>query len=407
MLRVAEQAQRTDTGRQRSANEDSLFARAPVFAVADGMGGARAGEVASRIAAETFEPGNVDDEPPEVYLERVTREANRRIHEVAEEDPSRSGMGTTLTAAMVHGDEVSLAHVGDSRAYLVRNGILRRLTEDHSLVEELRRQGRLTEEQAEEHPQRSIITRALGPEAEVDVDTMTYKAQDGDVVVLCSDGLTTMISEEQITAAVGATGDLGEVAFRLVREANEAGGRDNITVLAFRLEEIGVPAPAAGATVVIPPVGNESAIPVPPPGERESVASRPPPTVSEPARPRRRRSTRRRLAAVLVGGAIVMALAAGAFFGARQAYFLGSDEGGRLALFRGVPYELPFGITLYDERYSSPIQVESLPVDRQGTARDHSLRSQRDAVSLIEDLEQTAITPEPNPASSGAGDTQE
>ena len=102
-----------------------------------------------------------------------------------------------------------------------------------------------------------------------------------------------------------------------------------------------------------------------------------------------------------------MALAAGAFFGARQAYFLGSDEGGRLALFRGVPYELPFGITLYDERYSSPIQVESLPVDRQGTARDHSLRSQRDAVSLIEDLEQTAITPEPNPASSGAGDTQE
>src|SRR5262245_16289141 len=195
MLRVAESAYRTDTGRQRSANEDSFFARAPVFAVADGMGGAQAGEVASGIAAEAFEPGDRGDEAPEAYLRRIAEQANAKIFELSEKDSSRSGMGTTLTAAFVEGDEISLAHVGDSRAYAFRDGELRRLTSDHSLVEELRRQGRLTEAQAEEHPQRSIITRALGPEREVDVDTLTYPAKPGDVFLLCSDGLTTMVPE--------------------------------------------------------------------------------------------------------------------------------------------------------------------------------------------------------------------
>src|SRR4051812_40408900 len=192
MLRVVEEAYKTDTGRQRHANEDSYFARAPVFAVADGMGGAQAGEVASRIAAGAFEHQSVgDDEPAEGQLEEIAQQANRTIHQLAQEDSSRAGMGTTLTAAMVRDDEVALGHVGDSRAYVLRDGELKRLTKDHSLVEELRRQGRLTEEQAEEHPQRSIITRALGPEPSVNVDTMTFPARDGDVYLLCSDGLTT------------------------------------------------------------------------------------------------------------------------------------------------------------------------------------------------------------------------
>jgi protein phosphatase len=186
-LRVVEEAHRTDTGRQRHANEDAYFADAPLFAVADGMGGAQAGEVASKIAADAF--GDSDDrgEAPEGYLRRVVRTANDRIHELAERDTSRSGMGTTLTAALLGDDEVSLAHVGDSRAYAFRDGELKRLTSDHSLVEELRRQGRLTEAQAEEHPQRSIITRALGPEPDIEVDTMTFPARPGDVFLLCSD----------------------------------------------------------------------------------------------------------------------------------------------------------------------------------------------------------------------------
>ena len=165
MLRITDAVQITDTGRQREANEDALFARAPVFAVADGMGGAQAGEVASQMAVEAFEGlADPDDAAPEQLLRDTVEHANQRIFELAQGDASRSGMGTTLTAAIVHGDEISFGHVGDSRAYVYRDGELKQITNDHSLVEELRRQGRLTRDQAAEHPQRSVITRALGPE---------------------------------------------------------------------------------------------------------------------------------------------------------------------------------------------------------------------------------------------------
>src|ERR671911_218927 len=235
MLRVVEEAHRTDTGRQRHANEDALYAEAPVFAVADGMGGAQAGEVAARIAADAFDSADDRGEaPPEGYLRRVVRAANERIHDLAERDASRSGMGTTLTAALIGDEEVSFAHVGDSRAYLFRDGDLKRLTSDHSLVEELRRQGRLTDAQAEEHPQRSIITRALGPEPEVEVDTQTRAARAGDVYLLCSDGLTTMVPEQRIAEVLASSPNLDAAVTRLVEEANEKGGRDNITVVAFR-----------------------------------------------------------------------------------------------------------------------------------------------------------------------------
>src|SRR5215217_6354766 len=223
MLKVVEQAFRTDTGRQRDANEDSYFARSPVFAVADGMGGAQAGEVASRLAAESFESVQRGDEAPEAYLRAIAKTANARIHRLAESDTSRSGMGTTFTAALLEGDEVGFAHVGDSRAYLFRDAELKLLTSDHSLVEELRRQGRLTDEQAEDHPQRSIITRALGPEAQVEVDTMTFPARPGDVFVLCSDGLTTMVSDDRIEAVFRTAPSLDAAASQLVHEANEAG----------------------------------------------------------------------------------------------------------------------------------------------------------------------------------------
>ena len=166
MLRVVEEAARTDTGRERHANEDAYLARAPIYVVADGMGGAQAGEVAAKIATEAFDSPLRADGNAEEELASVAAEANRRIFELARSDSSRSGMGTTLTGALVSGDEVSIVHVGDSRAYLLREGQLRQLTRDHSLVEELRREGRLTSEEAEEHPQRSIITRALGPEPE-------------------------------------------------------------------------------------------------------------------------------------------------------------------------------------------------------------------------------------------------
>src|SRR5829696_8292291 len=251
MLTVVEEAHQTDTGRQRHANEDSYFARAPLFAVADGMGGAQAGEVASRIAAGAFERGRLrDDAPAEGQLEQIAQRANREIHKLAQEDSSRAGMGTTLTAALLRGDEVSLSHVGDSRAYVLRDGQLKRLTKDPSLVEELRRQGRLTEEQAEEHPQRSIITRALGPEPEVNVDTMTFQAKAGDVFLLSSDGLTTMVSDEQIAAILAEAKSLRSAVSRLIDAANHGGGRDNITAVAFRVADVEAKEEEEGATLI-------------------------------------------------------------------------------------------------------------------------------------------------------------
>src|SRR6478672_880012 len=234
MLRVAEQYSGSDTGRQRRANEDSLWVRAPLFVVADGMGGAQAGEVASRVAVEAFQAGLPDRGEPETELERLVQAANTRIHELSHANAEQAGMGTTLTAVYVGERDIAIAHVGDSRAYCLRDGELLRLTDDHSLVDELMRQGRLTPEEAVEHPQRSVITRALGPEHTVEVDTRSFRARDGDVFLLCSDGLTTMLDEDAIAALLHEQPDLRAAGEALIAAANHAGGRDNITVVLVR-----------------------------------------------------------------------------------------------------------------------------------------------------------------------------
>jgi serine/threonine protein phosphatase PrpC len=379
MLIIAEEAYKTDTGRQRHANEDSYFARAPLFAVADGMGGAQAGEVASRIAAGAFEHGSAGEGPAEGRLEEIAQEANREIHKLAQEDSSRAGMGTTLTAAMLHDDEVAFGHVGDSRAYVLRDGELRRLTKDHSLVEELRRQGRLTEEQAEEHPQRSIITRALGPEPRVNVDTMSFPAHDGDVL-LCSDGLTTMVSDEEIREIlVGARG-LRSAVNRLVDAANRGGGRDNITAVAFRVAEAGAEEVDEGATLMARTAEQAGLT-----GERVRAATdRLRGTGAPmPAPSRRRRAIR--IAAVVAAVAVVVG---GAFLIARSLYFLGTNDNGNVALYRGLPYELPLGIDLYSEQSSIPVQVGTLSEERQRAVTEHDLRGKGDATDLVTDIEQ-------------------
>ena len=239
MLRVAEHHAFTDTGQQRRHNEDAYYARTPVFAVADGMGGAQAGEVASHAAVEAVAAGLPEAGTPEDRLAAVVRRANEEIFRMSREDDSRAGMGTTLTAVHVGESDIAIAHVGDSRAYRFRDGELSRLTEDHSLVEEMRRRGQLTAEEADEHPQRSIITRALGPEPDVLVDTRSWAAHDGDVILLCSDGLTSMISEAQVAEILREAGGLEQAGRALIAAANRAGGRDNITVVLLRLEEVG------------------------------------------------------------------------------------------------------------------------------------------------------------------------
>ncbi|HEV7615429.1 MAG TPA: Stp1/IreP family PP2C-type Ser/Thr phosphatase [Solirubrobacterales bacterium] len=394
-LRVEDQAFRTDTGRQRSANEDSLFTRAAVFVVADGMGGAQAGEVASKAAAESFDR-ELPEAPPERVLRETIEQANAAIYERARKDPDLAGMGTTITAAIVNleAEEVAIGHVGDSRAYRSRGGKFERLTRDHSLVEEMRRKGQLTEAQAQDHPQRSIITRALGPEPDVEVDVQTVPAQAGDIFLLCSDGLTTMLPDEEIARLLSRATSLQSAVRALVDEANRAGGRDNITVVAFQLEDAAAPTGPQGSdegATLIGASAEEAGLTATEVRRRAAADAAQRRRQDLDAKPRRRGLKRaaKALAALLV----LAAIAFGAWYGNRQIWFLGTDSAGRVALYRGAPYELPFGIKLYDERYASPIQTEALPPKRRDAVTGHDLRSREDAADLVEDLERSQGVP--------------
>jgi len=398
MLRVAEQYYGSDTGRQRRANEDSLMVRSPLFVVADGMGGAQAGEVASHLAAEAFRAGLPDGAEPEVALEGLAQEANARIHELSHANAEQAGMGTTLTAIYVGELEVAIAHVGDSRAYCLRDGELLRLTDDHSLVDELLRQGRLTPEEAVEHPQRSVITRALGIEGTVEVDTRSFRGLAGDVYLICSDGLTTMISEQQITELLLSKPRLRDAGEALIAAANEAGGRDNITVILLRLEEVGgdgaveEQATLTGIPAVRPPSTTPLEDPAGPPTEAQALPAATPrrPRApagrgpSEPGRPRR--GARR--AGVLAGTLVVLALiGAGAFLALQSVYFIGTNDRGMVTLYQGVPFTLPGNIELYSSQYVSGVVASTISPQQRTTLLDHSLRSEGKAASLIRSLE--------------------
>jgi serine/threonine protein phosphatase PrpC len=225
----------TDPGRTRRHNEDAYVIEPPLFAIADGMGGAQAGEVASRLATAALKEAGADG-GGEQRISDLIQEANRRVYDRSSSDPNTSGMGTTITVALVEDDRVAFGHVGDSRAYLIRNAQMEQLTEDHSLVNELLKTGKLSPEEAETHPQRSVITRALGTDPDVDVDTFSVRAETGDLFLLCSDGLTDMVSEQSILDVVERNRQDIDGALRaLVKAANRGGGQDNITVVAFEI----------------------------------------------------------------------------------------------------------------------------------------------------------------------------
>jgi PPM family protein phosphatase len=390
-LRITDQAYATDTGRQRSANEDSVFVRAPLFVIADGMGGAQAGEVASKTSVESFDRP-LPDAPPERVLKETIEGANREIHRLARTDPNLTGMGTTTTAAILdeRAEEVAIGHVGDSRAYRLRRGKLERLTRDHSLVEEMRRKGQLTEAQAEDHPQRSIITRALGPEPEVEVDLQTVPAQAGDTFLICSDGLTTMLDDDHIERLLARATSMPNAVRALVDEANRAGGRDNISVIAFKVvdaAEPGLDSESEGATL-IGTSAEEAGLTATEVRRRAAAdAARQRREEAAAARPGRRRRVVKRVVGVLALLIVIGGIVFGATYGLRHVWFLGTDAAGRVALYRGVPYELPFGIKLYSEKYSAPVQTEALREKRKDAVTGHGLRSREDAVKLLEEIE--------------------
>jgi protein phosphatase len=382
----------SDPGRVRRRNEDSFVVAPPMFAVADGMGGAQAGEVASRLAAGAFHDYHeADSLDPEARLRSIIQEANRRIYSRASSDPQVSGMGTTITAALVTGSRVAVGHVGDSRAYLLREEALEQLTDDHSLVADLVRSGRLTPEEAEAHPQRSVITRALGTDPAVVVDSFSVDAQPGDVFLLCSDGLTSMVDSETVRRTLVEAEDLESAARGLIQHANAGGGEDNVTVVLFSVAEAAddedtlsglegfriEPEPIPEPDLDEEPMGN-------------TIIGRP---ILKPGdllpRPRRRMG---RLAVIV---ALVLALFAGlavlALWGLSRAHFVGATEDGQIAVYQGVPWDLVAGIDLYRERYvSQTLRAVQLSAEERRDLFDHDLMGEDEARARIRPYEQEA-----------------
>jgi protein phosphatase len=397
MLRVADKAEKTDSGRLRRNNEDSLLARAPLFVVADGMGGAQAGEVASAKVIEAFQDGLPDEGgSAEERLATLIVEANARVHELSTTDREMQGMGTTTTAVYVGEEEVALAHVGDSRAYLLRDGELDRLTNDHTLVEELLRQGRITEQEAEHHPQRSIVTRSVGPEPEVQVDRLTLRGRDGDLFLVCSDGLTSMISEAAVGDILRTSPSLREAAHALVQAANDAGGRDNISVVLFVLEEVGTGGATADDHTMVgeqAPTTAEVRAALASAGELNEAprAERASDVIPrEPRAPREVRGERRRRrgwGALVVTMIVLLPVIGGGYIASQAVYFLGVASNGSVTVFQGLPYDLPFGLHLYTSSYVTGLTPEQLPANRREGLLDHKLRSHDDAFDLARQLE--------------------
>jgi protein phosphatase len=331
----------TDVGRMRKNNEDSYLSAKPVAAVADGMGGHSAGEVASAIAIEELtalrgrgpwenETAATDD------LKQAILRANRRIREMAARDRRLNGMGTTLVALLEDGDMVHVANVGDSRGYLLRQGELSQVTVDHSLVQELVDDGRLSPEDAERHPQRSVITRALGIDPEVEFDLFTYKLQVGDRLLLCSDGLSDVVEPAQIRKVLLRVPSAQRAARELVTVANANGGPDNITVIVVDAVDESAPViedggdttgdlAAGAATGALPVVGDGE-----PTGRRSGRAAR---------AKDRSLAMHRRLQRFLVAGIVILVVAA-LFVAGRSflfsRYWVGFD-GDSVAVFQGVP----------------------------------------------------------------------
>jgi PPM family protein phosphatase len=374
----------TDVGLVREGNEDSYLAEEPLFAVADGMGGHRGGEVASQLAVETLEKlfkKRIGELPDQV------QEANRVVFERSVVDEKVAGMGTTLTAALVEGDRVRLAHVGDSRAYLLRDGHLGLLTEDHTLVHRMVTEGEISKEEAETHPQRSVLTRALGVDTNVDVDDDTVQVRPADRLLLCTDGLTSMVSEQAIEEVLRAVPDPQEAAARLIRLANEGGGTDNTTVVVLDFSD-----DAAAA--------RPSEEPTP-----SSEATGPAPT-PKPVRSRRRLPRK-----LLVWIGIIAALVVVAFVGLRlyldSQWYVGVSDG-HVAIFQGISTEVA-GFELHHVVVQTTIsaeKAESLAVWQDRLSEGITAEDREGASAIVEQIRQDVeeMRPVPKPNQPGSTD---
>ena len=410
---------KTDIGRARERNEDAFLVRDPLFAVADGMGGHRGGDVASSYALDIISDsgtGDGEETAPLPRLVRRIREANRRVMERGDADRDLRGMGTTITAVVADGERAHIAHVGDSRAYLLRDSALQQLTEDHTLVQRMVREGRLTQEQAGRHPQRSILTRAVGVEDDLVVDELTLDLHDGDRILLCSDGLTNMVGEEQIRAILTEASEPDEACAGLIDAANGAGGDDNITVVLLDVLK-GSSSAAAGsradATTVHRADGPDGGPAAPDATEADGATAT---RVAEPLRSpvaSPPRGFRWRRAAVWTAVAIVVIVLA--WIGARayigRQWYVG-ESSGRVAVFNGIPSSV-LGIRLSHVEEETAIPADQAEQLRtwQGLADGITATSRQDAQGIVQQIQadlrseqgQVGSTPGPTTSPSPSG----
>ena len=379
----------THPGKVRNNNEDSLLVGEgrdeTLFVVADGIGGFEAGEVASSITIDVLK-----DIAPLGSLEDAIREANRRILAAAKSDERLSGMGTTVVALRFGGTEsepaAEISHVGDSRAYLLRDGELKPITEDHSLVAELVRSGDLTRDEASEHPQKNLITRALGAEVEVEVDTTVLPIRSGDRFILCSDGLSDMIPETRMLDLLTFSPEGPEKAAQtLVSAALEAGGTDNVTVVVVDVKEGDPPAeePRRGDTqemkaIVLEEAGARRRQEIPQAGDKRADAE---------GLGRSLVVSIRVLAAVLV----LVAVATPFYLWGTSRFFLGFEEG-EVVIYQGLPYE-PLGYGLYQEVQRTGLKEPDVQARYRDPIENHKLYSSKEqaeaTVRDLKDQEQT------------------
>lgn len=409
----------SDVGHIRGGNEDSGYAGPYLLAVADGMGGYEGGEIASSIAVSALQPHDGDTLGSEMVevLKDALDQANNSIAQQVIDNPRLENMGTTVTAMLWSGARFALIHVGDSRAYLLRNGELSQITHDHTLVQTLVDENKITKEEAETHPQRSLILRALNGQGKVDPDTKVVEAELGDRFLLCSDGLSGVVSDDTIQETLRSEPNLDAAARRLIDLANRGGGPDNITAVIADVIDTAADEPSVAPVVVgaadqrrEPPM-----IPDTPAGRAQGLTSKsgdtaemdaipadPGPPLSEEPEFR----TRRWWPMVLIFLLIVGVLAAAAFYFGRQwldgQYFIGPDETEtNVAVYRGINAEV-FGLSFADEVDTTDIALDQLPPsDRDGVEQTISVGDQAEADALVEDLRVRAGEPEDEDEAAG------
>jgi PPM family protein phosphatase len=403
----------SDVGRVRRNNEDSAYAGPHLLLLADGMGGAAAGEVASAAAVQVIrkldKPGIVGEDMIEALAGAVHR-ANERLSELVEEDPEREGMGSTVTALMFDGEQLGLAHLGDSRAYRMRDGLLYQLSHDHTFVQSLVDEGRISKEEAFTHPHRNLILRVLDGRPDSDPDLEILDVRAGDRLMLCSDGLPDYVSDEVIAASM-ADGTPDSVVVELITHALEAGSNDNVTCVVADVVET---QPSSGHTPQLVGAAAELAqgstgrgeptIAVPGHGHGADGghASLDPEELRYAPRPPKRFPWLRRIAVLVV----VLALIGGggwfAYSWTQKQYYVGTD-GDYVAIFKGIEADLP-GLSLSKVYERQALQVDKLPTySREQVEANIQADNLPGARSIVAELQHTAaecaakVKPTPTP----------